>query len=190
LTKNIGWSARGKGSVRQSGPNGASRSQADDAGNRGQVSTSRSAKSELGTKSQGQVDLLPLASCPSRDQDQFAVIVKIGVALGVVYVSETSFVEGFGPILGAVVYVLDPTFFCPSVSSSVPDAIVCAVVAAKRSRGRLTGRATTERNYAGCDWAPFGQVTEHSTALEACRENRRAPLGVMRQRSWASAPTN
>jgi hypothetical protein len=113
LTKNIGWSARGKGSVRQSGPNGASRSQADDAGNRGQVSTSRSAKSELGTKSQGQVDLLPLASCPSRDQDQFAVVVKISAALGVINVGETPFVKRLGPVLGAFVYVFDPTLFGP-----------------------------------------------------------------------------
>jgi len=106
---------------------------------------------------------LPLASCPSRHQDQFAVVVKIGTALRVIDENQTAFVKRFGPVLGAFVYLFDPTSLGPSISSSVPYATVCAVIAAKGSPGRMAWCATTERKNAGHknEWAPFGQNTDH-----------------------------
>ena len=69
---------------------------------------------------------------------------NIGAALGVIYVRETPFIESFGPVLWALVNVLDLTFLSPSISSSMPDAIVCTVIAAKRPRRCLARCATAE----------------------------------------------
>jgi len=56
------------------------------------------------------------------------------------------------------------------------DAIISTVVTTERSRGRPTGQATTERQNAGHkhDWVPFGQNTEHTADLEACRADGRS----------------
>jgi len=58
----------------------------------------------------------------------------------------------------------------------VPNATVCAVIAAKGSRGRMAWCATNERKSAGHknDWAPFGQNADHPIDLEARCADRRS----------------
>ena len=85
---------------------------------------------------------------PLRGQNRLAVIVHIGAALRVIDVRKTSFVESFGPVLGAFVNVLDPALLGPAVSSSMPYAIVGAVIAAKGARRRLPCCATPKRQNA------------------------------------------
>ena len=52
--------------------------------------------------------------------------------------------KSFGPVLGTLVHVFEATLLSPAVSSSVPDAIVRTVIAAKRSRRCLARCATAE----------------------------------------------
>jgi hypothetical protein len=87
---------------------------------------------------------LPLVGSPSRDQDRYAVVVQIGAALGIVYVCETPLVERIGAARWALGNVLNPTFLSPLISSSMPHAIVCTVIAPKRPPRCLARCATAE----------------------------------------------
>ena len=69
-----------------------------------------------------------------RDNNRSAIIIKIGAALGVVNVGETALIERFGSVLRAVVDALDLVLLRPKITSSMADAIICAVVTTERSR--------------------------------------------------------
>ena len=83
--------------------------------------------------------------CPLRDQDRYAVVIQIGAALGIIYVSETPLEERIGAVRWALVNVLNPTFLSPPISSSMPDAVIRAIIAAKRPPRCLARCATAER---------------------------------------------
>jgi hypothetical protein len=53
---------------------------------------------------------------------------------------------GFGPVVWAVVYVFDLRFLGPATSSSMPDAIICAVATTERSRRRGSGTISKRQN--------------------------------------------
>ena len=84
-----------------------------------------------------------------RNSNRSAIVVKIGAPFRVIDVGEAALIERLGSVLGAVVYVLNLVLLRPEVPRSMADTIVGAVVTTERSRRRLTGRETTEREDAG-----------------------------------------
>jgi len=66
--------------------------------------------------------------------DRFAVVIPVGTALRVIYVCETTLIEGFGGLLWAFIRLCDLIFLSPPKSGRMPNAVVCALIAAKGAR--------------------------------------------------------